>query len=237
MMMCRPIATLVALLLALWTVPAWADGLLYQLPEDGSWVLFDADIVMTSGDQRVDTTGQLRMSSVGTIVEDELKCRWMEFKLTMKANDAEHVIVAKLLIPENELQEGQKPIEHRRRGWVRLRRDREVEELTEKNLGPIPAFLADPLTDVQPLEATIVAGKLGELSCRGLTGHTEFREGNNNNKVAFRTRRHEKAPFGVVTSQMKFEVERGGEIRNSLEMDLKIHDFGDGAKSELPDHH
>lgn len=234
-MICRSIAPLVTLLLAL-GVPAWADGLLYQLPQDGAWVLFDAEIALARGDQKVDGTGTLRMSSIGTAVEDGVKCRWIEFNLTMDANGQNRVIVSKLLVPEDQLTEGKKPVEHRVRGWIRMGAGNEVVELSDSNLGPIPAFIANPLTNVQQIEAKIVASKLGELSCSGLTGNTEFAERTTKNKVAFETRRHEKAPFGVVTSRMKIDVERDGNVTESLDMSLQLHDLGEAAISELPDH-
>ena len=73
-MMRRSIAPLITLLLALVAVPARADGLLYQLPQDGAWVLFNAEIALARGDQKLDATGSLRMSSVGTSEEDGAKC-------------------------------------------------------------------------------------------------------------------------------------------------------------------
>ncbi len=232
----RSVALLVTLLLALVSVPAWADGLLYQLPKDGVWVLFDAEIALTRGDQKMDGTGTLRMSSVGTAVEDGVKCRWIEFNLTLDVNGQNRVIVSKLLLPEDQLTEGKKPVEHRVRGWIRMGAGNEVVELSESNLGPIPAFIANPLTDVQPLEAQIVVSKLGELSCSGLTGNTEFAERTTNNKVAFETRRHKKAPFGVVTSRMEIDVQRDGNVTESLVLSLAIQDVGEDVESELPDH-
>ena len=128
-------------------------------------------------------------------------------------------------------------VENRVRGWIRMGPDRDVEELTENNLGPIPAFLANPLTDVQQLEAEIVTSELGALPCPGLSGNTEFAERTSTNKVAYQTRRHEKAPFGVVTSRMAIEVQRDGINTESLDMALALRDFGTAAVSELPNHH
>lgn len=231
------LATPVAVLLMLSAAPAWADGLLYQLPDDGTWVEFEAKIVMKVGDQERDAAGQLRMASVGTAIEDGKPCRWIEFKLAVKLGENERVIVTKLLIPEEQLAAGKKPVENRVRGWIRIGDGNDVVALTDQNLGPLPGFLANPLTDVKPLVEEVVESPLGKLSCAGLTGRTEFAERNNINKAAFRIRRHERAPFGVVSSQMKVDVERDGVVRESLDMALTIRAVGKGAKSELPDHH
>ena len=223
----------VAVLATLATVPVSADGLLYQLPEDGEWVQFDSEVTITRGDATKNATGTLRMSSVGAVTENGQKCRWIEFNLTLTVDGNERVIVAKVLLPEAHLKEGQKPIENRIRGWVRIDADADIVELTENNLGPIPAFLANPLTDVKKLEAVMVNSKLGDLSCVGLTGHTEFADGNTTNTVSYETRRHQKAPFGVVTSQLMIEVERDGKVAEKLGLDMKISDFGKSASSEL----
>ncbi|MDA1052056.1 MAG: hypothetical protein O3C40_16445 [Planctomycetota bacterium] len=182
--MTRNLIMPLVIVLLLWeAVPVSADGLLYQLPVDGAWVLFDTKVTMTRGDQKRDATGQLRMASVGTATADGKKCRWIEFKLAMKVDDNERVIVAKVLVPELHLNEGQKPVENRVRGWIRLGEGTDVVELTEQNLGPIPGFMANPLTDVELLEAKLVESPLGKLSCVGLTGRAEFVEGTSTNKA------------------------------------------------------
>jgi hypothetical protein len=156
------ITPLISVVLALSTGSAWADGLLYQLPADGSWVLYDALVTMTrENDRGVETQNvkeesSLKMSSVGTSMEDGILCRWIEFNLTIKFDNTENVIVAKILIPESSLVAGKNPVENRIRGWIRNGIKSEVVELTDDNLGPIPVFLANPLTDVKALnEATI----------------------------------------------------------------------------------
>jgi len=228
-------AIVVAFLLLGCTTAARADGLFYQLPDDGAWVQFETRITMRRGDQMREGTGQLRMASVGAATEGGKPCRWIEFNLTVKVGDQERVIVAKLLVPESQLASGKKPVENRVRGWIRMSAGNDVVELTETNLGPIPAFLANPLTDVKQLEAEVVECPLGKLSCEGLSGRTEFLEGNSTNKITYQTRRHAKAPFGVVSSRMKIDVERDGAVAESVEMTLKVSDTGQGAKSELPD--
>ena len=57
------------------------------------------------------------------------------------------------------------------------------------------------------------------------------------NNPGYQTRRHKNAPFGVVASQMKIDIERDGAITESLEMTLAISDTGKTATSDLPDHH
>ena len=226
---------LVAALIFFNTSSAHADGLLYQLPEDGAWVLFDTQGKMTHGDQSQEFTGSLRMSSVGKVTEDDKPCRWIEFELTINLGERSRLIVAKVLIPEAELKEGQQPVDNRVRGYVKMGAEGEAVVLNEGNLGPIPAFLANPLLEKQELKAEVVESKLGKLSCRGLTGFVEFAEGTATNHATFNTRRHEKAPFGVVTCQMNIKATRDGTVTDRVEMPLVLSDFGVDAKTKLPD--
>jgi hypothetical protein len=55
-------------------------------------------------------------------------------------------------------------------------------------------------------------------------------------KVTFETRLHEKAPFGVVSSRMTFEMTRDGKVLQTVDATLKLTDFGTDAETALPDH-
>ena len=98
------------------------------------------------------------------------------------------------------------------------------------------ALLPGPLKDVKKLEKKVIDGKLGKLECRGLTGATEFKRGDDDASVIYETRLHEKAPFGVVSCSMEVEFERDGQERGSLTETLKLTDFGKTALTELPNH-
>lgn len=230
----RKLSATVLGLLVLAGTTARADGLLYQLPENGAWVKFDLEMEMERGEVKQEGGGSLRMSSVGMSVEGDKKCRWIEFRLDFKAGERKRTIVAKALVPESELKEGKDPLANRVRGWIKMQ-DRDVVELTDDKLGPMSAFMAPALTDVKELEPSAVESKLGKLSCAGLTGQTTFKEGSATNAVKLETRRHAKAPFGVVTSKMAIEILRDGEVTGAAKMNFTLSDFGDGAKSELAD--
>ena len=55
-------------------------------------------------------------------------------------------------------------------------------------------------------------------------------------KVTFETRLHEKAPFGVVSCRMQFEMKRDGKVLQTVDGTAKLIDFGKDAKTTLPDH-
>jgi len=72
--------------------------------------------------------------------------------------------------------------------------------------------------------------------CEGVNGWTEFQEGDLHSKVTFDTRLHEKAPFGVVSCRMQFELKREGKLLQTVDATLKLTDHGKDAKTVLPDH-
>src|SRR5262249_12441601 len=101
---------------------ARADGLLYQLPEDGSWIRFAAQYTYKfDGMEKVGQgTGTMTMASIGKAREGGEECRWIEFNVKLKDDGGEHTLIRKLLIPEKYLKKGENPTEHVVRGWAKF---------------------------------------------------------------------------------------------------------------------
>lgn len=214
---------------------AFADGLIYQLPKDGTFVLYDLDFKLTAGDQNIEAKGAFRVSSVGTVTENDKKCRWIEVKMTINAGGKDRVVIGKLLVPEENLKAGGNVFGSKIRGWVRLRENAEVKALDDDNSGPMPAFLCGPLNEAKELAAVVVDSKLGKLECKGVSGYTEFKDRGKDSRATFETRRHEKAPFGVVSTVIKFARERNGELKQEADMKFTLKETGTDATSDLPD--
>ena len=216
---------------------ARADGLLYQLPKDGTWVAFDYQENAESMGMKINRKGTLYMSSVGRTTEGEDECRWMEFSFEGTRNGTKYTNISKVLIPEKYLKKGENPLEHMVRGWLTRRGN--VRELEKPIFGPryLPAWLPGPLEEVEKLEKQVVESKLGKLECEGLTGSTvqqfprEFES-----QRTFHIRLHKKAPFGVVFFRMDSEATRSAQPQRTTTITLKLSDFGEDADSELPDH-
>src|SRR5262245_18466861 len=215
---------------------AGADGLLYQLPEDGSWVRFELQYTfkLHGMEKPGQGTGTLTMASVGKVVEGAEPCRWIEFKVQLKDIGPEQILIRKLLIPEKYLKKGENATEHVIRGWAKF--NNEAVERAVPVHGRCPAYLAGPLQDEKKLDQQLVESKLGALECEGLTGWIRYKEGDLHTKVTFETRLHEKAPFGVVSCRMLFEVKRDGKVQQTIDATAKLSDFGKDAKTALPDH-
>src|SRR5262245_12381602 len=213
-----------------------AEGLLYQLPEDGSWVRFDIQYTfkIAGMEKAGQGTGTMTMASVGKVREGREPCRWIEFKLVLKDSGMEHTLIRKLLIPEKYLKKGENATKHVVRGWAKFNKE-DVARAVPFH-GRWPAYLCGPFEDEKKLEKQLVKSKLGALKCEGVTGWIQFKEGDRHTKVTFETRLHEKAPFGVVSTRALFEVKRNGKGHETIDGTLKLTDFGKNAKTALPDH-
>ena len=84
-----PVLALVAVACGIIGGAASADGLVFQLPPDGTWARY---AVRTEGEfgygdgpkQKVAITGTLTISSVGEVTRTEQKYRWIELKSESK---------------------------------------------------------------------------------------------------------------------------------------------------------
>jgi hypothetical protein len=208
-------------------------SLLYQLPEDGSWVRFS--VLYTFKSMGVEQSGRqmLKMASVGKAFEEAEECRWLEFNIQTTEEDTAHFWIRKLLIPVKYLKRGENPTLHIVRGWT-LQEDRSVEPAVPIH-GRWPAFLAGPLQDEQKLPQQVVDSAFGRVVTEGVTGWIQFHEGTLTTSVTFETRLYQEAPFGVVSPRMVFEV-TGDESPHTIDTTLDLIDFGKGARSELPDY-
>ena len=148
--------TTAAVFVALAAGPARADGLLYQLPEDGAWVRFDVKITS----QRTENTRKERitMRSVGRMDDSNERCRWIEFKLP----EEESTQITKVLIAEKYLKKGENPLDHVLRAWRKRGAGIPVSLVKPRGFWLL-VLLAGPLDDVKKLESAVIDGPLGKL--------------------------------------------------------------------------
>ncbi len=241
---------LALLVLALTATTAGADGMFYQLPEDGTWAEFKFRGKMTIMEEDRSITGTIRIASVGRTVEKDEPCRWIEVKLDMNrggGNDDETSIISKVLVPEKFLVPGNKSLSNAVRAIIKEDEGepKEVDDPENFEHGPLPMILADPLKKSKELEAREIKSKLGKRSCRGVSGRMSFKPGHSERiAVRVQTWLHPDAPFGVVSNRWTFEEQppKGDEkkpdeegSRMKMTWTSTLSDFGTGATSELPD--
>ena len=229
--------TLVALL-AIPSAATLADGLIYRLPKDGTSVEFEMKESFERNGQKMESDGTFSMSFAGKETVDGEACRWIEFKMVMKLGGNVQTIVAKVLVPEKQLAAGKHPFSHVKKAWLK-QGDREAKELSDDELsgndgGPLPAFLAGPFDDAKTPKSETIDSGLGKLEIKVVTGSTQFKQGLMDNKYTFTNRLNDKAPFGVVASEIKFELTQNDQQVNSGTMTFKLAKVGKDAMKGIP---
>jgi hypothetical protein len=230
---------------------ARADGLLYRLPPDGTWVQYTLKQHMEMPKQKnVTLVGALSLASVGEEMVNYQTCRWIEVVIDTKGPDGQGLrSVFKALIPEKRLKKGQNPAHYWLKGWGKMG-DQEPQALTREFLANpamiINLVVAGPLENPRELSEKQIETKLGKLDCRGIAGTLTYSgaairvdKGKKMTKkdliVHVETYLHEAVPFGVMTSRQQVTFPDFWAGARSVEMDLTLLDVGTDAKSELPD--
>lgn len=223
---------------------ALADGLLYQLPADGSWVRYDWKGSGTKPDGTdTQVTGTLTLSSVGVAEIDGKECRWIELHMDIHGEGISFTNAYKLLIPAEHLGRGQKPLQNIVKAWNQ-HSFVHTEPFEIKNpsgtgakfLEGITQLLHGPFVDPKEQPATKIESPLGDLDCVTVIANekTERKDGITMNSE-FRVQLNEKVPFGVVSWEHKADEERRGKPHLKMLTRLKVVAVGTDAKSSMPD--
>jgi len=240
------LTTLLLISFALTTQTAFADGLLYQLPEDGAFVVYDLEIEVREGFGKIKGKGKLKnirnhigkgtlkIASVGSVTENGEKCRWIELKMILEMQGQKSVTISKILVPEKYLKEGENAFGKKIRGWVQPKSS-DVKVMDKEFSGLVTLILCGPLNEEKKLKSKTVDSKLGKLKCERVSGYKKFKVQGVEWKARLITSRHKKVPFGVVSSDIVMETEETAQIGVDLKWTLTLKEIGKNAKSELPD--
>jgi hypothetical protein len=218
--------------------PARADGLLYQLPPDGSWVRYDIEgkVIDADGKQSMSVAGSVTMSSVGRETVDNEPCRWIEIatrgKIKRGDKESEHTETIKFLIPEKDLKRGVNPLDTAKKA-IR-KRDGQVKEVDVKTIAPtLEELFHAPPQEVKKGDSQIIENKLGKLNCERWTGRHTKAQGQFETAATIETSVNPAAPFGVVAYEFQRERKRNGEALGKQITIFKLADVGKDARSEL----
>lgn len=241
---------------------ASADGLIFQLPADGTTAEFsgtvegDAKRVAKKRDDvtlsKLEHEELVTIKSVGAVERAEQRCRWIELQRQTKrageSRQTEHIL--KLLIPEQFLVRGEDPLDHviltffnpqpveRKRARVQEGFSRIQYEIDRFR----PVFPAR-LEKVVTLPARTIKTPVGTFTdCEVLSGSTTFdRPLLGNGRWEFKNEWeiaiHKDAPFGVVELRCRSE---GREINDMVtshlatKWTLTLSRVATDAKSDLP---
>lgn len=230
---------------------ARADGLIYNLPADGTRVIYDMTYVQKDRRPGFEEkmSGTLAVASVGKKLVSGMACRWIEFTWSMTRRGRKRMFAWKLLIPESALGKGRSPLSNVRQGWWKLpgslrflgydaSRKTAVFEPSMIELGPIPAFLPGPLADVKVAKPATIETAIGKLKARKLSGKSEYKQGHSRplDKLAvdYELQLADKVPFGVAGGKIVIERHASNRPRPSrITFRLKLKSVDKKAKSGI----
>jgi len=230
---------LACLILPLVAIPsAKADGLITQLPDDGSWAEFELKLTLTKNDQKREHSAYLRLSSVGQVEHQGTKCRWVELQVS-RTEPPTPDEVAKILVPEESLKSGKVTAANLIRGWSKPGDDEAAEldkDQPRLRIGPLAMLLSGSSSDSQKSEKEdLKVEGLGSLDCEKTTSKHDLPMSPSDNLPAdFTLWRHSKASFGTVKLRIHLVDKRPDQERDGV-FEAVLVKSGKDAKSALPD--
>ncbi|MCE9524929.1 MAG: hypothetical protein K8R36_02610 [Planctomycetales bacterium] len=235
---------------------ARADGLIFQLPPDGTWAKYAVTIegeVKPEAAPKIAMTGTLSISSVGEITRSQQKCRWIELKFENPESKGYKKLLLKMLVPVDRLKRGDDPLSHSILTFFDPKPidEKKLESFIDEGFNRVqyeidrfrmdfPAPLDNPKNRIRETVET-PAGKFED--CEVVTGTYNY-DGpilggaRSLFNGTYRITIHPKAPFGVVSMKIKVD---GREIHDEFAgsfmatKTLVLAETGKNAVSDLPE--
>jgi len=241
------------------TQTARADGLIFELPADGTWARY---VVKTEAEfgfkgaqpQRVSLERTLTVSSVGQLMRNDQTCRWIELELENKGGEqgAYSKLILKLLIPQEYLRRGEDPLAHpvltffdpkpsdRKAPLLESYIDQgfnRIQYEIDRFRNVFPKPLDNP-TKLKPETVETPAGKFENCEVLGGTSDLDGQLVNNGRMAYHATYRlflHAKAPFGLVAMHAEMKGTEYGRraVSVSSKETLTLSESGKSATSHL----
>lgn len=236
------LATIAALGLAVSAARA-GGGLLQTLPKDGSWAKYYVEL-KNSAQPKENTTGILKIASVGRVAENGEDCRWIELDFRGEQNGMKNSQVLKLLLREKDLRAGSKATIQPVRGYMQ-EDDGKPKELIEANAVLVRLFttlVAGRATETKPeKQGRTVDSLRGRLKiAEAETGKLTFRPDENAaDGLKFHIRqslwKHKNVPFGVAAMRLAVEAREKQKTTQTMRFTFDVQDYRtSGARSVLP---
>jgi len=197
------------------------------------------------------------ISSVGIVVRNDQKCRWIELKSAQSKVDGVYPkAVLKMLIPEEYLARGQDPLAHSVLTFfnpkpVDAAKAPSVESFIDEGFNRIQyeidrfrANFPKPLESPKVVKGETVKTDAGVFeNCEVISGTMSYdgpllRDGRMVDKGTYRIVVHPNAPFGVVALEVQGEGREMSPttiVSTTRSVKLKLIKTGNGTVSDLPD--
>jgi hypothetical protein len=237
----------------------YSDGLILQLPKDGTWADYQFDFTVRNDDWTRPTEdrknvitqkahaehekGKFRIASIGKVTNGEETARWIEFVITYEREVERSYLpkkeVMKVLVSEKYLVKGENPLNHAIEAWT-WRDPGQLSKLSDAGKiaeTPMIWILAGPLKDAKSLPKVNIETKYGNLACEGEKGTLDHKLPDGAiYHFEVENRLHPDSPFGVVSSQMTGESpETSNQPKLNFTWSVKLIEYGNNATSAIPD--
>jgi hypothetical protein len=242
-----------AALIAAALVIGWArtdgrgENLHRELPKNDAWVQYQWDWNRLDSGQKMSAT--VTLSIVGSVVENDEPCRWVELKYVIPEGSEKGTLIEKLLIREKDLLASANPMEHVLRTWVRFNDEpvylKEAYNNKDEAIGPLllwtPGVLKNVAKGGDPKDIEYQHGRL--KAAQPWAGRMVLPETNKDGVVVLHLSRkytlwrHADLAFGFAEAEIKDDVYNLDKTK-VLSQQVSVYvlqDAGVGAKTALPD--
>ncbi|MFC1633414.1 hypothetical protein ACFL5Z_01120 [Planctomycetota bacterium] len=194
-------------------------GLINRLPPDGTWARFEGNETFVT------------IASVGKTMVAQQPCRWIEVILEVSDRD----LIWKLLIREDCLKRERNILEHALSVWHCRGREKAL-NITGMSpgdeFGDLTFILAGPDQEVRSLGPQVIETKLRRFECALWTGRQLTTFDQREFDATFRQWVHEKAPFGVLRSDVEYTIKFDGNVTQAKDS-ITLVEVGTGAHSRI----
>ena len=238
-------------LISLSNVAHSAGGLIQKLPKDGEWATYYFEMKGMAQQQTQTMTGTFTIKSVGSVMENGEKCRWIEIEMkgveegTEEGEGKQQTHITKVLVREKDFAPGSKTGGKILRGWKKDSVKADIKELSEfekKGQSRMGMLFGGNRKDVKVLKKEkVVNYQKGRLKiAQGTIGKLEMKFTENAPKgfkydVTQSVWPHKKVPFGTAAMELQMKVSFNGITAMDMKMTFTFQNHGTGAKSLFPD--
>jgi hypothetical protein len=222
-----------------------AGGLIQKLPKDGEWVSYYFEMKGKARQQEQTMTGTFTIKSVGSVMENGEKCRWIEIEMKGEEGGKKRSHLSKILVREKDFAPGSKNLGRIVRGWKRSSAKAQLKELTENEKsgsGDMAMLIGGKLSDEKVLKTKkVVDYQKGQLKiAQGTTGKFEMKMPGKVPKdfkydMTQSVWPHKNVPFGIAVLEINMKLTVKEMVVMNMKMTFTLQNQGVGAKSQLPD--
>jgi hypothetical protein len=217
------------------------------LPRDGAWVLYQWDWNRLDNGQKMSAT--VTLSFVGTIIEKDERCRWIELKYVIPEGNEKGTLIEKMLVRERDLLESPNPMENVLRTWISFNDDpvrlKEFPETNDIAIGPMLLWAPGVLKNAAATNARKdIEYQRGRLkAARTWAGKMTLPETDQGGNVVLRRLRqftvwtHNELALGFAEAEVRDEVYNVDMtvLRSQQVAVYLLQDAGKDARTALPD--